>query len=603
MLKHKTLFKTSSTESLLARAHSSSPVVARYCLDVLTGNVPVGRLVYLAVERHVRDLVDGEKRGLVYDDSATSYVVEFFEKFLVLAEGEHAGKPFLLSPWQQFVLAMLFGWKTADGFRRFRTAYLEIGKGNGKSPLAAGILLFLLIADGEESAEIYSAAVTKDQAKILFRDAENMRAASPWLRQKIAAHRNNLSVASTASFARPISSEKRGLDGKRVHGALIDELHEHPSDVVVNKMRAGTKGRRQALIFMITNSGFDRETVCYYQHEYSRKVLESIIEAESHFAYVCHLDACEECQANGYTQPKEGCNNCDSWLDRDVWIKANPNLGISIGVKYLDEQIQEAVAIPTKEGIVRRLNLCFWTQGEKRAIGAVAWARCAGENSADPVAWRARKIAELRGRNSFVGVDLGSTDDISGTLFLFPVQAGVPKIVVLPFFYCPEDGVALRTHKDRIPYRLWAQLGFLKVTPGNVRDDDFIRKDIADCGRMFNVREVRFDPYRALLLVNQLQADGFNLVEHRQGFISMTDPVDAVTNMIKKAEFEHGGNPVLTWMADNLVVTADAAGNKKPVKPSNPNSPKKIDGMVALMLAKAAADANPVIARPRVHVL
>lgn len=577
--------------------------MARYCLDVLTGNLPVGRLVYLAVERHIQDLIDGGKRGLHYDDAAAIYVIEFFEKFLVLAEGEHAGKPFLLSPWQQFVLAMLFGWKTADGFRRFRTAYLEIGKGNGKSPLAAGILLYGLVADGEESAEIYSAAVTKDQAKILFRDAENMRTASPWLRQKIAAHRNNLSVASTASFARPISSEKRGLDGKRVHLALIDEIHEHPSDTVVNKMRAGTKGRRQALIFMITNSGFDRETVCYYQHEYSQKVLEAIIEADAHFAYVCHLDACPACQENGYTQPKEGCNDCDSWLDPDVWIKANPNLGISIGVKYLQEQVQEAVSIPTKEGIVRRLNLCFWTQGEKRAVGAVAWARCAGDGSEDPVAWRARKMADLRGRTAFVGVDLGSTDDITATVFLIPAQAGVPRTVVLPFFYCPKDGVALRTQRDRIPYELWERIGFLKVTPGNVRDDEFIRKDINDCGRIFNVREVRFDPYRALLLVNQLQADGFKLEEHRQGFISMTDPVDAILNMIKKAEFDHGSNPVLTWMADNLVVVADAAGNKKPVKPSNPSSPKKIDGMVAFMLAKAAADANPVPTRPRIHVL
>ena len=585
--------------------------MARYCLDVLTGNIPVGRLVFLAVERHVRDLTDGEKRGLRYDDAAAAYVIEFFEKFLVFAEGEHAGKPFVPSPWQQFVLAMLFGWKTADGFRRFRTAYLEIGKGNGKSPLAAGILLFMLIADGEESAEIYSAAVTKDQAKILFRDAENMRTASSWLRQRIAAHRNNLSVASTASFARPISSEKRGLDGKRVHCALIDELHEHPSDVVVNKMRAGTKGRLQALIFMITNSGFDRETVCYYQHEYSRKILEAIIKADAHFAFVCHLDACEECQANGYTQPKEGCNNCDSWLDQDVWIKANPNLGVSIGVKYLDEQVQEAVAMPSKEGIVRRLNLCFWTQGEKRAIGAVAWARCGTVE--DPVAWRARMFEQLRGRICGAGMDLGSTDDLSSFVLFFEKQPGVPKPCVLPFFYCPAEGVALRTQRDRIPYELWAQLGFLKVTEGQVRDDDFIRKDINDCARRFEIRELRFDPHRAVLLLNQLQADGFScdkaalrnkLEGHQQGFISMHDPVTRVMTMVRRAEFDHGNNPVLTWMADNLVVVSDAAGNQKPAKPSNPSSPKKIDGMVAFMLATAAADAHPVATRrPRVHVL
>lgn len=587
--------------------------MARYCLDVLTGNIPVGRLVFLAVERHVRDLTEGEKRGLLYDDAAAGYVIEFFEKFLVLAEGEHAGKPFVLSPWEQFILAMVFGWKASDGFRRFRTAYLEIGKGNGKSPLAAGILLYLLIADGEESAEVYSAAVTKDQAKILFRDAENMRAASPWLRQKVAAHRNNLSVASTASFARPISSEKRGLDGKRVHGCLIDEVHEHPSDIVVNKMRAGTKGRRQALIFMITNSGFDRETVCYYQHEFSRKILEAIIEGDSHFAYVCHLDACEECQENGYTQPKDGCINCDNWLDQDVWIKANPNLGISIGVKYLVEQVQEAVAMPSKEGIVRRLNLCFWTQGEKRAIGAAAWARCSGlVGDEDPVAWRARKLEELRGCICGAGMDLGSTDDMTGVVYFFPKQPRLLKACVLPFFYTPEESVPLRTQGDRIPYELWKNLGFLTVTPGQVRNDDFIRKDINDCARRFNVRELRFDPHRTLLLINQLQGDGFSvepnsqskkLEGHQQGFISMHDPTTRVLTMVKNAEFDHGNNPVLTWMADNLVVVSDAAGNQKPVKPNNPSSPKKIDGMVAFMLATAAADAHPSTARPRVHVV
>jgi len=577
--------------------------VARYCLDVLTGNIPVGRLVFLAVERHVRDLTEGSARGLFFDDAAASYVIEFFEKFLVFAEGEHAGQPFIPTPWQQFVLAMIFGWKTADGFRRFRTAYLEIGKGNGKSPLAAGIGLFCLLADGEESAEIYSAAVTKDQAKILFRDAENMRSKSAWLRRKVASHRNNLSVLSTASYFRPISSEKRGLDGKRVHCALLDEIHEHPSDIVVDKMRAGTKGRRQAIIFMITNSGYDRETVCFYQHEYSRKVLEAILEpsvADSHFAFVCHLDACEECQENGHTQPKDGCDNCDSWLDKDVWIKANPNLGVSIQLKYIDELVQEAVAMPSKEGIVRRLNLCFWTQGEKRAIGAAAWARCSDVK--DPVEWRERMLKELEGCTCGAGMDLGSTDDLSATVYFFPKQPRVPRPIVLPFFYAPEESVALRTQKDRIPYDLWRRLGFIKVTPGQVRDDGFIRKDINDCARRFNVLELRHDPYRALLLTNELQADGFSvephatsraLKGHQQGFISMHDPTTRLLTMVKSAEFDHGNNPVLTWMADNLVVVSDAAGNQKPVKPSNSASPKKIDGMVALILAIASVDAHP----------
>lgn len=598
MLRHKTNFKTSSTESLLARAHSKTPRVARYCLDVLTGNLAAGRLVFLAVERHVRDLVEGSARGLRYDDDAAAYVIEFFSTFLYVAHGDDRSA-FVPESWQQFILACLFGWKGPDGFRRYRTAYLEIGKGNGKSPLAAGIGLFGLLADGEDEAEIYAAAVMKDQAKILFRDAENMRSFSPLLRQRIAAHVNNLSVRSTASFFRPISSEKKGLDGKRVHMALLDEIHEHPSPLVVDKMRAGSKGRRQALIFMITNSGFDPESVCWSQHEFSRKILEGVVESDGHFSFVCHLDACEECAAAGYTQPKDGCANCDSWLDEDVWPKVNPNLGISIRKEYLRELVTEAVAMPAKQGIVMRLNFCFWTQGENRAIGAQAWRNCAGEGAGDPIAWRARKLEERKGKKSFGGFDLGCTDDLTCWLEFFPVQSGIAKAFVLPFFYTPRESVGIRTQRDRIPYELWEKQGFLTVTHGQTTDYQFIREDIKRCARVSDVREIRYDRYRALDLVNQLLADGLKLVDHPMG-VSMHDPTTMVLTAVKESNFEHGNNPVLTFCADNLVTISDAKGNINMKKPSNPNSPKKIDGMVAFALAKAAAGANPVIAGPRV---
>jgi phage terminase large subunit-like protein len=602
MLKHKTSFKTSSTESLLARAHSKTPRVARYCLDVLTGNIAVGRLVFLAVERHVRDLTEGEARGLRYDDDAAAYVIEFFSTFLYVAHGDDRSA-FIPEPWQQFILACLFGWKGPDGFRRYRTAYLEIGKGNGKSPLAAGIGIFGLLADGEDEAEIYAAAVMKDQAKILFRDAENMRSFSPLLRQKIAAHVNNLSVRSTASFFRPISSEKKGLDGKRVHMALLDEIHEHPSPLVVDKMRAGTKGRRQALIFMITNSGFDPESVCWNQHEFSRKILEGLVESDGHFSYICHLDACEECQSEGYVQPKDGCATCDSWLDEDVWRKANPNLGVSIRVEYLRELVTEAVAMPTKQGIVMRLNFCFWTQGENRAIGAQAWRACAGEGADDPVAWRARKIEQRKGRRCFGGFDLGCTDDLTCWLEFFPKQSGIDKAFVLPFFYAPRESVALRTQRDRIPYDLWEKSGFLTVTEGQTTDYQFIREDIKRCAAVSEVMEIRYDRYKALDTVNQLLADGLKLVDHPMG-ISMHDPTTMVLTAVKDKSFEHGNNPVLAFCADNLVTISDAKGNINMKKPGNPNSPKKIDGMVAFALAKAAAAANPVpTSRPRLRTL
>jgi phage terminase large subunit-like protein len=603
MIQHKTQRTTSSLEKILATSSSRIPTFARYCLDVLVGNIPTSRLVFRAVERHIRDLETGHERGLRFDQAASARVIRFFRDYA----------PFQLAPFQQFIVGSLYGWKGADGFRRFRTCYAEIGKGNGKSPLVGGLEIYALAADRELDAEVYSAAVTKEQAKICHRDACSIRDHSAALRKRIQKHRDNLSVASTNSFCRPISSEHRGLDGKRVHFAGIDEVHEHPTPLVVDKMRAGTKARRQALIFLITNSGYELESVCYHWHEYSQKILEGILSNDAHFAFVCHLDACDECYSAGYMQPKSDCERCDSWLDEDTWIKANPGLGLIIQKKYLQEQVTEAVAMPSKENIVRRLNFCFWTNAETRAIGAQAWAACSGlRTGEDPIAWRARKIQELRGRRCGLGFDLGSTDDLTCTAYLFPKQNGVEKPVLLPFFYCPRNGVALRTQRDRIPYELWERQGFLKVTPGETRDDQFIRKDINDCARMFEIVEARFDPHRALLLLNELQQDGFSvesnavskrLQGHQQGFLSMHDPTDHFLNMITGQQFEHGGNPVLAWNADNLVVVTDAAGNKKPVKPNNHSSPKKIDGIVASILAVAAVDANPVMSRPRISRL
>jgi phage terminase large subunit-like protein len=597
MVHHSTSWKTAAAESLLAKSCSKIPTFARYCLDILTGNVAAGRLVFLAIERTLNDLQNSQgpkgSTEFYFDQAAAARAIAFFQKFLFLAEGDNAGQPFKLQPWQQFIIGSLFGWKSADGFRRFRTAYIEIGKGNGKSPVAAGIGLFGLIADKENAAEIYSAAVVKDQAKILFRDAENMRDASPFLKAKIARHVNNLSVTSTASFFRPISSEKRGLDGKRPHIVLVDELHEHPSPVVVDKMRAGTKGRRQALIFEITNSGYDRETVCFYHHDYSRQLLEGTLQNNSWFAYVCQLDACEDCRKQGREQP--ACDNCDSWLDEEAWIKANPNLGVSIQLKYLREQVTEAMAMPAKENIVKRLNFCLWTQSETRAISADQWRLCAGTGGEDPVAWRRQKLESVKGTVWYGALDLASTTDIAAAAFFIPKQPAVPKPVLIPFFYAPAEAVQQKVMKDRIPFDLWVKQGFIFETPGQVIDYDFIREHLKGLRADYDLREIAFDPWNAQQLVTQLENDEFTMVKHQQTIGQLTDPTKHFLKMITGAEFEHGNNPVLAWMADNLVVKSDASGNLRPLKPGNPNSPKKIDGIVATIMADGRMTANPEI--------
>ncbi len=361
--------------------------VTRYATDVQAGRVVASRLVRLACDRHLRDLEMADAKGLAWRPEAAQDVIEFFATCLCLPENTETSqddetandpKPFILSPFQQFIAGSLFGWYTAAGFRRFRIAYVETSKGSGKTPFGAGLMLYLMIADGERGAQVYAAAPTLKQAQDAFRDAERMVDASPHLRAVVDRKVNNLAVLETGSFFRPISSEKRGLDGKRVHGALVDELHEHAGDTVTVKIRAGTKGRRNALILEITNSGFDVSTVCYAHHDYSRQILEGEVANEAWFAFVCHLDACDRCRAAGKMQPSDDCPDCDDWkTEGPHWLKANPNLGVSLPWQYLREQVREAIDLPSQRNMVRRLNFCQWTQQQTAGIPMEAWAACA----------------------------------------------------------------------------------------------------------------------------------------------------------------------------------------------------------------------------------
>ncbi|MEO7178373.1 MAG: terminase large subunit, partial [Allosphingosinicella sp.] len=324
--------------------------VSAYARSVLSGQQIAGPDVRAACERHERDLKEGPKRGLTFDRAISGRAIAFFSEVLKLNGGEHEGKPFVLQPWQAFIVGSLFGWLAPDGFRRFRTGYIEVGKGSGKSPMAAGIGLYCLTGDNESRAEVYAAATKKDQAMILFRDAVAMRDLSPELSARLTKHGGaqcwNLAYARTGSFFRAISSEE-GQSGPRPHCSLIDEVHEHPTGTVIDMLSLGQKGRRQPLTLEITNSGFDRTSICFGHHEYSQRVVRSRPgEADFNdqwFAFVCGLDEGDDPLADG----QEAC-----------WLKANPNLGVSIQREYLEKEVREARGMPAKASKVRRLNFC-----------------------------------------------------------------------------------------------------------------------------------------------------------------------------------------------------------------------------------------------------
>ena len=500
-------------------------------------------------------------------------VLEFFRDFLHL-EG---GKPFVLQSWQACILGSLFGWVDEGGARRFRTAYIETGKGSGKTPLAAGVGLYGLIGDGEENAEVYSCGVTRDQASYLFQYARGMAKDSPELSQLLGdgITEHNIAWHETRSYFRPLSSEGRGLDNKRPHISLIDEVHEHPSAIVVDKMRAGTKGRRQALQFLITNAGYDRQSVCYRLHDYSLKVLEGSVSNETWFAYICQLDPCPSCEKAGHRSAQASCSACDRWdTEGPHWLKANPNLGVSLTWQYLREQVEEAKGMPTKQNIVRRLNFCEWTEGEQRWLDKDAWAACG--TFVDEVA--------LRGKSCYAGLDLASSQDIAALALLFPDDDGGFDVVVR--FWVPADGARVRSQRDRVDYLRWIEAAVMKATDGNVTDYDVIREDIRELSEAFQIQSIAYDRWGATQLVTQLQEDGATCVPVGQGFATMSAPSKEFEKLLLGKAIRHGGQPVLQWMASNVVAEMDAAGN---VKPSKKKSSEKIDGIVAIVMALSEA--------------
>lgn len=534
---------------------------------VAVGTIVAGPHVRDACARHLRDLATGPARGLFWDTAAVSRVLGFFEDVLCLNGGQFEGKPFEVLPWQAFVIGSLFGWKTEDGFRRFRVAYVETAKGSGKSPLAAGIGLYGLTADGEARAEVYAAATKKDQAQILFRDAIAMVDHSPQLTGRLAisgakGKEWNLAYNKTSSFFRPISADD-GQSGPRPHIALLDEIHEHKNANVVEMMRAGTKSRRQALIFMITNSGTDKRTMCWEHHDYGVKVSAGQMEDDSFFSFICALD------------PED-----DPFKDEACWGKANPSLEAGIpGVKYLREQVTQARGMPSKESVVRRLNFCQWTESESPWITADIWFGC---RDADQV-----ELSSLYGRSGVAGLDLSSTQDLTALVLALDPIVGEEEPVtwLLPFFWLPGDGLQDKADRDRVPYIAWRDAGHLEALPGRAINKKSVAHRLSELCSLFDIRTIAYDRWRIEDFKALIEDEGLSLpplVPFGQGFKDMAPAVDEFEALLLDRLIRHSGNPVMTWCMANAVVMTDPAGNRKI---SKERATGRVDGAVAAVMA------------------
>lgn len=530
-----------------------------YARSVVSGETVAGPHVRASCQRHLDDLRDGHARGLVWDVAQVEWVLGFYREVLYLNGGEYEGVPFNVLGWQAFILGCLFGWKGEDGFRRFRQAYVETGKGSGKSPLAAGIGLYGLIADREPRAEIYAAATKKDQAMILFRDAVAMVDMSPHLATRI--HKSgsrgkewNLAYHEADSFFRPISADD-GQSGPRPHIGLIDEIHEHRTAAVVEMLRAGTKSRREALIFMITNSGTDKTSVCYDYHDYGVKVAAGQLLDDSFFSFICSLD--------------EGD---DPFQDEVCWAKANPSLDAGIpGLKYLREQVTQARGMPSKEATVRRLNFCQWVESATPFIGADVWFK-AEDKSFDE--------NSLIGRRCWGGLDLGSTQDLTALVLVFEPTAADPYWRLRPWFWIPGDHLSEKERKDRVPYIAWREAGWLEALPGKAINKLAIIRQLAEVASLYDLQSIAFDRWRIEDLIMLMDQEGISLPlePFGQGFKDMSPALDEFEGRLIDERLRHNGNPVMTWCAANAVTSSDPAENRKIDKKK---ATGRVDGIVA----------------------
>lgn len=533
---------------------------------MLAGEIVVSRLVFLCVQRHVTDLERGASRGLWFDEDAAQHAIDFFS-FLRHSKGEWANQPFTLEPWQQFILWCIFGWKNKDGTRRFRSAHIEIARKNGKSTLLAGIGLYALVADGEPGAEVYSAATKLDQAKIIFSEAVRMVKASPDLSDALGVLRANIHHLLSHSKFEPLGADENTLDGLNVHVGLVDELHAHKTRGVYDLIETATGARRQPLIVSITTAGVSTNTICWEVRTHAVKVLTGIFNDDTVFAFIACLD-----QRNDLGDDSAD----DDWKDERNWIKANPNLGVSIKITYLRSRAEKAIETPTYENTFKRLHLNCWTEQVSRFIAVKRWEECEVSE----------QLANFEGKTCYIGLDLSTTTDISAISLIFPYDSGA---ITFEKYFLPIGNVAQKERTDRVPYQSWIDQGFITATPGEVIDYDFIRKTINELGDRFVIKEIGADPWNATQLLHQLDGDGFTVIPLRQTFGIMSGPTKELEKMILKRRLVHVANPVTRWMLSNLSIRTDAEGNIKPVKPDHENSTKKIDGMVSIILGLARA--------------
>ncbi len=544
--------------SFVARAH-------RYALRVVGGEIAACKWVKAACKRHLDDLArTGSGWRYVFDERAANRVCQFIQLLPhikgewarpKLVDGQIVYPKILLEDWQCFILCVVFGWKVeATGKRRFKRVYVEVPRKNAKSTLSSGVANYMLTADGEPGAEVYSAATTGEQARIVFNDATVMAQREPSFvaRFGVDIGKHSMSVPETASVFRPLNAEGSTLDGLNIHCGVIDELHAHKKRDLYDVLDSGTGARSQPILWMITTAGSDRSGICYEQRIHVTKILDGAFSDESFFGIIYTID--------------EG----DDWADPTVWAKANPNYGISVMPDDMEEAGRKALSMASAQNgfLTKRLNI--WVNADSAWMDMRAWDACG-----DP----ALKVEQFEGEECIVSHDLASKVDIAAKMRLFWRDVGGERHYYgFGRYFLNETAIEEGTNSQ---YSGWARLGVLTATPGNVTDFSVIEEDLLDDAARYTITESPYDPFQATQFSQRMVAAGLPMIEVGSTVKNLSEPMKWLEALVLQKRFHHDGDPVLAWMVSNTVCHRDAKENIFPRKEREEN---KIDGVVALLM-------------------
>lgn len=538
------------------------PAIAKkYALDVVSGVIPACKYVQLACNRQLQDLErDWE---YTFDKELASRICRFVE-LLPHIKGEWAQKKLLitLEPAQIFAFTTVFGWVDKDGYRRFKTVYKEVPRKNAKSTETSALGLYLTSADGEEGAEVYSAATTREQARIVWNDAKRMADRSLGLRQRfgVDTSAHSVFVEQTASTFKPLSRDQGGNhDGLNVSGGLIDELHAHKTRELFDVIDTATGSRRQPLIWLITTAGFNRAGICYEMRDYALRVLKGVAKDEEFFAII-------------YTVDDDEIEDMDRLLsDPEIWKKANPNWGISVNPEDLARKARKAREMVSARNNFLTKHLNIWVNADTAWMDMAAWDR-QGDKTLN--------IADFEGLPCYKGIDLASKIDIASEITLFEkVVDGETHYYCFDRHWLPEETIETSGNSQ---YQGWEQLGLLNSTPGNVIDFDYIEEQLLDDTSRFHIEEIGFDPFQATQFSVRMHQQGLPMIEVRPTVLNFSEPMKELEALIVSGRLHHTGSPILAWMISNVVCHLDKKDNVYPNKEFPQN---KIDGVVALIMA------------------